>query len=275
MSKSIKPRVFAAIRLWLRPFVRFLLSTGVTWKEFAEMSKAAYVDMAGKDYGIQGRPANASRVAILTGLSRREVKKQRDALKVTNPEVSDKTNMASRVLAAWHQDPDFLDKRRKPLKLTFQGSKPNFSELLKRYAGDIPAVAMLKELKNVGAIEETKDGKLNVVTRYYMPAQVDPESILRAGEVLHDFGATVVHNLTRDADTVSRFEGRASNKRVNARSLKAFEALVERRGESFLYAIDDWLSAREVSEEDTHKKSVRVGVGVYIIKDTVTKGRKS
>jgi len=66
-----------ACRAMLRPIVRLLLKNGVMWKEFAEVSKNVYVDVAGSEYGISGRQTNASRVSILTGLSRREVKRQR------------------------------------------------------------------------------------------------------------------------------------------------------------------------------------------------------
>ena len=64
----------------MRPIARILLRCGVTWKELAELVKLVYVDVATTDYGKHGRPANASRVAILTGLSRRDVKRARDAI---------------------------------------------------------------------------------------------------------------------------------------------------------------------------------------------------
>ncbi len=265
-----------AFRQLLRPLVRLLLRSGVTWKEFADISKATYVEVAGEDYGLQGRPTNTSRVAILTGLSRREVKKQRDALKEDQPVATDKTSNAGRVLAAWHQDPDFVDKKGNPRDLAFEGKDPSFSGLLRRYAGDIPPVAMLKELKNVNAVKETKSGKLRAVTRYYMPAQIDPEATLRSGNVLRDVAATVTHNLIRDKNSPSRFEGRATNAQIPSRAVKKFEELLEKKGEAFLYELDDWLSAHEVRDEkDTrNKKKVRLGVGVYLIKDEPSKGSR-
>ena len=45
----------------------FLLKHGITWNEFGEISKEAYVKAARDDYGIQGRPTNNSRVAMMTG----------------------------------------------------------------------------------------------------------------------------------------------------------------------------------------------------------------
>ena len=45
-----------------------------------DKAQEVYVDVARADYGIDGRPTNNSRVAMLTGLSRREVARVRDML---------------------------------------------------------------------------------------------------------------------------------------------------------------------------------------------------
>ena len=73
MSQELKQAAFASLRLCMRPIARLLLRCGVTWKELAELCKVVYVEAATADYGKHGRPANSSRVAILTGLSRREL----------------------------------------------------------------------------------------------------------------------------------------------------------------------------------------------------------
>src|SRR5512134_387979 len=80
MPDRLKQAAFASSRLLLRPVVRLLLRCGVTWKEFAELCKVVYVEVAAADFGRRGRPTNASRIAILTGLGRREVKRVREVL---------------------------------------------------------------------------------------------------------------------------------------------------------------------------------------------------
>ena len=77
---EVKEHVIRSCRYLLLPVVRFLLRNGVTWDEFGELSKGAFVKVARDDYGIEGRPTNNSRVAMLTGLSRREVARVRDQL---------------------------------------------------------------------------------------------------------------------------------------------------------------------------------------------------
>ncbi len=250
-----------------RPIARVLLRCGVAWKEAAELMKLVYVDVATAEYGKHGRPANASRVAILTGLGRRDVKRARDQLEALGdaspPEPLAKISHASRVLSGWFQDRDFLDGRGQPRLLPATGER-GFEGLTRRYASDIPGIAMLKELKAVGAVTETAGGRLRAKTRYYMPASLDEDSVTRYGSVLADVGSTLAENLFRD-EPRTRFEGRASNAHVPRVLRRAFRDFVEVRGMEFLEDVDRWLSEHEAKDRDD--KTTRLGVGVYFIQD--------
>src|SRR4029077_10524425 len=117
VEDKLRQAAFSAFTVLMRPLARILLRCGVTWKELAELLKAVYVDVATQDYGKRGRPANSSRVAILTGLSRREVKRARDRLAGAPPDSLApiaKINHASRVLSGWFQDPAFVDAKGNP-----------------------------------------------------------------------------------------------------------------------------------------------------------------
>jgi hypothetical protein len=263
---KLRQAAFSAFAVAMRPLARILLRCGVTWKETAELLKVVYVDVASADYGKRGRPANASRVAILTGLSRRDVKRARDRLASASPNALAplaKINQASRVLTGWFQDPAFLDAKGKPRLLELAGER-GFEGLAKRYAQDIPSTAMLKELKAAGAVATTPHGRLRAKMRYYSPAAPDDEAVLRSGSVLEDLGATVAENLAR-AEERTRFEGRATNARIARGARRKFRDYIESRGMAFLEDIDRWLSHHEST--DPKEKSVRLGIGVYQIQD--------
>src|SRR5689334_13468124 len=102
MGVATSEQVLAASRQWLRPLVHVLLRCGITWREFAELAKTTYVDVATKQFGKRGRPTNVSRTSVLTGLSRREVRKQRDQLDGAPPVPGGYVTKASLVLSAWH-----------------------------------------------------------------------------------------------------------------------------------------------------------------------------
>jgi hypothetical protein len=257
---------FSAFSVLMRPLARILLRCGVTSKEIAELLKVVYVDVATRDYGKRGRPANASRVAILTGLSRRDVKRARDRIAGTAPDALApiaKINHASRVLSGWFQDSAFVDAKGRPRLLERSGER-GFEGLVKRYAQDIPSTAMLKELKAVGALAVTPQGRLRAKMRYYSPAAPDDEAVLRSGSVVADLGATVAENLLR-VEQRTRFEGRATNARVSRGARRAFREYVEARGMEFLEDVDRWLSRHEASSPDD--KVLRLGIGVYQIQD--------
>ncbi len=265
-AHRLRQAAFSAFAVAVRPLVRILLRCGVTWKEIAELLKAVYVDVASADYGKRGRPANASRVAILTGLSRRDVKRARDRLASAAPDTLApiaKINHASRVLTGWFQDPDFLDAKGKPRLLELAGER-GFEALTKRYAQDIPCTALLKELKSVGAVAATPRGRLRAKMRYYSPAAPAEEAVLRSGSVLEDLGATVAKNLVRGEER-TRFEGRATNAKIARGAQHKFRDYIESRGMAFLEDVDRWLSQHEST--DRRDKSVRLGIGVYQIQD--------
>lgn len=254
----------AALRLLFRPIARIMLRAGVNWQELADVCKATYVEVATDDFGVRGRPTNISRVAILTGLTRREVRRLRDLLEEENPELFNRMNYATRVLSGWYQDEEFLDADGRPAPLPRSGEQRSFDALCGKYSGDVAATTMLKELRHVGAVEQDKDGMLTAKTRYYMPTMMDPGQMLRSGSVLEDLGYTVAYNLQRSATDPGRFEGRVTNTRMPASAVPEFRKFIEQEGQAYLEKVDAWLSEHE-TEDGNDKESIRLGLGTYWI----------
>jgi hypothetical protein len=254
----------------LRPIVRLLLRNGVTWNEFAEIGKQVFVEVARSDYGIAGRPTNTARVALMTGLSRREVTR----VKTTPTEQGEPepTNRISQILTAWHVDPDFLGNDGRPAVLALTGDGASIATLLKRYAGDMPHTAVLKELKQLGLVEDAA-GALRVTARDYIRSAADPDLMRQASVALHDHAATIDHNVDTNREGPARFERMATNDSLPRRHVRAFHELVAAEGQAFLERIDAWLSAHASTPDEragastTRYRAVRAGVGVFLIHD--------
>jgi hypothetical protein len=272
----IKQHVLAACRQLLAPVVRFLLRSGVTWGEFAELSKEVFVDVARRDYGIQGRPTNNSRVAMITGLSRREVTRVRDVLIGEAPPPEPSSSRVAQVLSGWHVDPEFLDAEGAPAVLPATGERRSIEGLLKRYAGDLPHGAFLKELQRLGLVEQAGEDGFRVLARDYLRGAADPDIVRQLGVALRDHAATLAHNVNPERSQPARFEGMASTPRLAPRYARAFEEFAAQRAQAFLEEIDAWLVRHEVkggheNEPDDH--GVRVGMGVYLVRDDTRRGR--
>lgn len=265
MTVLARDAALSAAQTLLTPLAGFLLKCGITWREFSALAKTAFVAAATGNYGIQGRPTNISRVALLTGLSRKEVKRQRELLQHALPSAPpEKTTDATRVLSGWHQDSEFLQSDNSPRLLT----REEFADLCERYCADVRSTTLLKELVRVGAIVETDDSRLNVVSRYYMPSQADSEWMMAAGGYLADITRTINYNFERDSAAATRFLGRASDVAIARESVDEFHEFLESTGQEFLESVDNWLAQHRVdgssrSPDDT----VRLGVGVFHIQN--------
>ena len=262
-------QVLQATHQWLKPLVHVLLSCGITWREFAELSKTTYVEVATRQFGKRGRPTNVSRTAILTGLVRRDVRKQRQILEAARPALAGYVSKASLVLSAWHLDPDFSDKDGQPALLRMSGTGKSFAALIGRSGGaDVRPSTLLKELVNAGAVRVRADGRLQALQRNYIPQTMDEHLIRLWGTVIADVATTYVHNLTRGGKDGKRFERSAVNDQMPRTAIAGFAELLEREGQAFLERIDEWLTARESKARGKRKgETVRLGVGLYHIGD--------
>ncbi|MFO1367953.1 MAG: DUF6502 family protein [Marinagarivorans sp.] len=271
MTSTLKEHVFVALRKLLTPIVKMLLRNGVTYKEFCVLSKDLYVEVASADFGLRGRPTNVSRVSLLTGLDRKEVKRIKDLLENLQHGADAQINQDrfTRVLSAWHLDAEFIDDSGLPLTLPHDGESASFASLAKRFGGDVPLQALIKELVRAGAVEELPDNHYRALQRYFFPVHTDPDAILRAGSVINELADTLFHNLYgsgANGKKIPRFERRASNNLIDPKHQKAFKAFLDKEGQAFLERVDDWLSSHETSSDTPPAAGkIRLGVGVYAI----------
>ena len=137
----------------LKPLARLFLHFGRGFREFSELSKTAFVAVASDDYGIGGRPTNGSRIAAMTGISRKEISRLRQKIGLGRSAALERQSPVQEALNVWRSDAEFLDQRGIPASLPMNGQRASFEALVKRCAGDIPAGAMRKELQRIGAID--------------------------------------------------------------------------------------------------------------------------
>jgi len=256
--------VLSALLNALRPIARLLMKAGVGYREFAEISKSAFVDVATTDYGLRGRPTNISRVAVMTGLTRKEVKRLRDKIAAGSEADTSKVVPPTNIVHKWHTDPDYLDNEGRPLPLPYDGKRKSFASLVKNYGGDIPPGAMRTELKRVRAVEEDEHGVLRVVRRHIRPVEKDQIIQSAIGRALFGLAHAINHNLDTEDDK-SWIQRLAWTTGIRDNDLVKVRRISRDRAEEFVTAIDDLFSAYESTSEVAGAQiggSV-VGVGVY------------
>jgi hypothetical protein len=270
MTEGIKDPLLSAFKHLLRPFVRILLRQGIAFGEFADVVKLVYVEIAQTEFSLAARKQTDSRVAILTGLTRKEVHR----LRVHGPSFGSASNLnrVARVLQGWTQDPEFVGPYGVPLEIPFISEQGlSFSELVRKHSGDMPPRAILDELVRVKAVHETPDGYVRLLNRTYLPSPLDPAGLERLGNVVHYFVDTVDYNLRKKAQGAGRFERYALTlEGISPEDFPAFDKLVREKGQELLELLDNWLTSHEIKggHRLPSSQAIKTGVGIFHFMET-------
>ncbi len=243
--------------------------------EFAEFAKRAYMEVAYEHFSIPGRKTTYSRVAILTGLNRKEI------VRLTQQSASEihprkgTTNRALRVVTGWLNDPDFLDNKEQPKTLPIKGDSASFNTLAIRYSGDITARAILEELKRLGIVKITAErDSVQLLSCGYIPQNDKPEQIDIMSISATDLLETVAHNLEHEKEEL-RFQRQLIHRDVPESIVKEFKTYSHNKSSALLSELNQWLIHRMPQESDDSEYSVkRVGIGIYYFEEHKETGGK-
>lgn len=252
----------------LRPLVRVLLRLGVPYGTFAELARRVYVEVADKDFPPPGRKQSDSRIATITGLTRKDVLRLKREPLSESQQLIERFNRAARVIGGWTSDPAFLEDG-KARALAPEGPSPSFSELVARHSGDVPTRAILDELLRVGAVRQDEQGLLHLVRPAWVPGGDTGAKVGILGTDVADLIHTIDHNLQDDAGK-GRFQLKVSYDNLPGEVLSAFHEQVSRQGYALLKTFDGFLREhdRDHNPDARGTGRVRAGVGIYYFEES-------
>ena len=269
MQDTFQRQILNALLIALRPLARALLKVGVGYREFAEISKTAFVDIATKDYGLRGRPTNISRVAVMTGLTRKEVRRIRDKAAAGEETLVLRAAPMAQILHRWFTDLDFLSNDGRPIELPFNGSDKSFSTLVRKYGGDIPPGAMRTELKRIDAVEDTTEGNLRVLKRNVSGLQSTDQFVNGLATQLYPAILTFAYNTNVDNNLDRWVERAVTTRFVRESDLDRVRRISSERLIEFTDSIDDLFAAYETlyDKEKPQAPDRAVGIGVFYFEE--------
>ena len=259
----------------LYPIVRILLRNGIPFGTFMELAKWVYVDVAVKEFSIPGKKQTDSRVAILTGLSRKEVKKIREELTLNDEGTVERYNRAARVIRGWTKDRTFQDGWGQPAILPMEGEGATFSLLVNQHSGDMPIRAILDELLRVNAVEQLVDGRIRLLQRAYIPrtSEVDKLGILATDVAF--LIATIDHNLICEPQD-AYFQRKVAYDNLPIEAIPELKKLTEQYGQALLEQLNEWLvqQDRDINPHIKGTGRKHAGVGIYFFEQDVLEAKK-
>lgn len=177
-----------ALELLLRPIIRFCLKHSLQIQDLLNAAKRVFVDLADQEIRQHTKKVNVSRLSVVTGLYREEVRRIyiEGAAIETRP-----SSLLGRVVGQWEQDRRFRNKEGEPRVLSCDGEGSEFYNLVRLVSKNINPATVLFELERNGAVERTARGlkfkrptfaaSENKLTGYELLSR-DLESLVRAVE---------------------------------------------------------------------------------------------
>ncbi|MCU0232239.1 MAG: DUF6502 family protein [Acidobacteria bacterium] len=187
-----------AVRAILRPVVRQLIAHGLTFPAFSRLAKEVYIEVGTHDFALPFKKQTDSRVALVTGITRKEIGQIRRGL---GPAQNERDHLdyaiASRVVGRWVAERKYLDEARRPAALDYEAAEeqPSFVGLVAEIGGDIPPRAILDELIRVGAVALSPDGTVHLVEHAYIPARGTEEKLAILGSDASELIRAITHNI--------------------------------------------------------------------------------
>jgi hypothetical protein len=244
-------------------FALFLIDHGITATEMQAAISDTFVQAAVSRARMKNGRVNQSRVAIMTGLTRPEVRRLvTDGVSVG---ATQEVYGAWRVIAGWNRDPEFLNAKGKPRKLALGRGHGTFNSLAQKYGADIPPRATLEELRRLNAIS-LRNG---FAAQRHFPEPHSRRQLLTMTRL-----ALQLSNLFQaigypkeSAPTVTMFDGLTLDI-LDKSTLKIAERRVEQHARAFLSGLQSTAAyfdkkRRPSGKHTTSKLLVRVSVSAF------------
>ena len=269
MASVSKQGLLTAYRRLLKPLVRILIRNGVTYGEFSEAAKLAYIDSICEDDFLAKDAQAPEHISALTGLSVVDVNVLLE--KRSLPAVPLNTNLDQLVglIHEWNTSPEFTGPYGIPLELKLEGSKerPSFSDLVKRHFPSTGPKEVLNELLRNGALNETEPGWYRVLARAYRQEADSAESIEAFIRSVQTYIEVLDNNIRTDSQTDKMFEREVYTERgIKPENLPRFKRFFSGKAQQLLEEIDNWIALLEPPEKDN---GIRTGLSIfhYVRKD--------
>ncbi|WP_243634449.1 DUF6502 family protein [Roseicella frigidaeris] len=176
----------------LRPLVRLLIRRGITFPVLAGLLRGLYVEVARRDLLTEPRARTDSRISLLTGIHRKELRRQRAPEPPAPPAV---VTLDTQIMARWLGSPATTDAAGRPLPLPRSGAAPSFESLVTAVTRDVRPRAVLDDWLGQGRVTLDAAGRVCLLATAFLPPPGSAAQLYYFARNLHDHMAAAAGNL--------------------------------------------------------------------------------
>lgn len=271
LPADLKEQFASAIRRLLRPVIRQLVAYGIDYPVLDQMVRELFVEVAEKDFALPHKRPTDSRIALITGINRKEIARLRRLRASEGPQVEVEDTALTRIIGRWIGGPPFSDTRGRPKSLPYESTnarKATFSRLVRDRGIDVPVRSILDELIRTGVVEMDDDGNVNLIQEANVPSgDLEGKLTLLASDPGEVF-STIVHNV--EEPETPWLQRKIVYDNIGSDALDELRESARAEGEEFVRRANVLLSAqdRDRNPDAPGGERSRVVLGVYYFEET-------
>jgi hypothetical protein len=197
-SFSLQPDLLLrSARRLLRPLVRLLIRRGVTFPALADVVRSLYVEVAAHELLTEPRARTDSRISLLTGVHRKEIRRWRSEPRETDS-VPVVITLTSQIIARWLRDAEYVDAGGQPRplsRLARAEGGASFESLVQSVTSDVRPRAVLDDWLNHGIVTVNAADQVVLDTAAFVPKPGSAEQLFYFGRNLHDHLSAATANV--------------------------------------------------------------------------------
>lgn len=265
LSQPLRERFAGAIRRLLRPIVRQLVAYGIPYPTLDQIVRELFVEVAERDFALPYKRPTDSRVALITGINRKEVARLRRRRQEAVPPLEIEDTVVTRVVGRWMGGPPYSDSRGRPKALAYESERrgaPTFSRLVRERGIDVPARSVLDELLREGIAELRPDGQVLLRRQANAPEGLEGKLTLLGTDPAELF-ETIVHNV--EHPTEPWLQRKVVYDHVGSKALDELRQAARELGEEFVRRANLLLARhdRDRNPDAPGGERFRVVLGTY------------
>jgi hypothetical protein len=244
--------------------VRLLLQQQITYPYLADLLKHVYVELANEEFALAEKRQTTSRVSLLTGIHRKDVKRLRET-----PPGADAApavvSLGAQLVARWTGVDAYTDGSGHPRPLPRAGEAPSFESLVASVSKDIRARAVLDEWLRLGVATLDAENRVRLEVEAFVPERGFDEKAFYFGRNLQDHIAAAAHNLNGDHPPF--LERSVYYDQLSPASVRELRELSERSGMDALQIVNRRALALQTQDATRDDAIQRVNFGIYCFDD--------